>query len=921
MGGDGDRARSADVMAMDGTASVRATMLSAAQQSRVDALLDALLDRPEAEREARLEALSRSEDPAVSNEVASLLQAAAACGDFLSRPARPQAPIGEAPGVEGGLRIGPWRIVRDIGHGGMGEVYEAERVDGGFAQRAAVKLLRREASEQLDRFHAERQILARLEHPGIARLLDGGVAPDGRPYMAMEFVEGRSLDAYCAETQTSLDERLRLFGQICDAVAYAHHHLIVHRDLKPANILVGADGQIRLLDFGIAKLLDGDGDGGTRTRAAPLTPLYAAPEQLIGGAITTATDIYALGLLLFELLTGGPPWAATTTPVAPMLRALQADTAPAPSVRAASLLAPPVAPRLIRGDLDAIVAKALRAEPGQRYATVDAMRRDVDHARRGEPVAAREGARLYATRHLLRRYRWAAAAATAVFAALALGLGAAAWQAHRAAEQRDIARHDAAREEALRYQLTGLFRSAIAEHGGNTPTAKSMLDKSAARVLHEYRDQPQLAGQVVLTLADLYDALEDVQGSAALLEGFLAQAGGDADPFAVADARQKLAGIELMRGHVERSGQLLDQSEAYWSKAGRPHAEERLEGLGVRARWQRARGDLDGAIATQRSAIEQRIALSGHDHRETANLYNSLAITLTAANRLDEALAAYKETSAIYASIGLGDGLDAQIVVGNTGTLALRIGRLHEAESLLREAVERERALAGDSAAVAASLGYYGKLLSITERPAQAIETLRSAADLGVRYAGATSPVALQNRLFLGEAELAGGDRQAASATLEATLSDARAHYPATHALVLRCELALAGVEAGAGRPDAARQRLLPVVAALRQTGASAHATLAQALVALGDLELAANDRAAATARYREAVQLRATDWPGNWELAVARERLGEALATAGSPGTARPLIDEAGKAMRAELGAGHPETLRAERALDKLRS
>ncbi len=895
--------------------------LTPAEQERVDAQLDRLLELPEAERPARLAELADG-DPAVAAEVASLLDAAAACGDFLSRPAMPDASAAEVPssGVEPGLRIGAWRIVREVGYGGMGEVYEAERVEGGFTQRAALKLLRREASEQVARFHAERQILARLEHPGIARLLDGGFAPDGRPYMAMEFVEGVSITAFCADTRASLDTRLALFLQVCDAVAFAHRHLVVHRDLKPANILVNAEGQVRLLDFGIAKLLDADDAAAqTRTAAAPLTPLYAAPEQLTGGAITTATDVYALGLLLFDLLTGEPPWPAGTTPVAPMLRALQAQAAPAPSARAATRADPPVPRRRLEGDLDAIVARALRAEPQHRYATVEALRRDIVHAQLGEPVAAREGARLYAAGRLLRRYRWAAASAGAVFAALAIGLGATAWQAHRTAEQRDIARRDAAREEALRYQLIGLFRRAIADHGSDTPTAKTMLDKSAQRVLHEYRDQPELAGQVVLVLTDLYEALQDVQGSAALLEGYLADAGPDADPFAIADARQKLAGIELLRGHVERSGALLDQAEAYWAHETHPHPEERLEGLAVRAQWQRARGDLDGAIATQRSAIAQRTALFGHDQRETATLFNSLAITLASANRLDEALAAYKETSAIYDRLGIGDRLDAQIIRANTGTLALRVGRLREAEALLKDAIEHERALAGDSAAVAASLGYYGKLLSVTDQAQPALAALQEASAMGARYAGESSPLALQNRLFLGEAQLAAGDRAAARATLETTLADARTHYPPAHPLVLRGELALAAVEAAEGHPAAARARLEPVVAALRKTGAAARPALAQALVALGEVDLSGGDAGAAVAACREAVQLRAVDWPQNWELAVARERLAEALAVSGASAEARPLLVQAEAALRSELDASHHEVLRAHRALERL--
>ncbi|MDQ2778503.1 MAG: serine/threonine protein kinase, partial [Pseudomonadota bacterium] len=301
--------------------------LTCAQHAHVDALFDRLLDLPQSERAARLATFAVG-DPAVVAEVASLLAAASACGDFLARPAVPTPATEPDATLGAGTRVGPWRVVRAIGRGGMGEVYEAQRVEGGYTQRAALKLLLREADAQSERFRIERQILARLQHSGIARLLDGGVAPDGRPYMAMEFVEGRDIGAVVAAGAASLDERLRLFVQVCDAVAYAHHHLVVHRDLKPANILVDADGQVRLLDFGVAKLLADDAANATLTRGAPLTPVYAAPEQLTGGVITTATDVYALGLLLFELLTGELPWATTTAPIGPLLRVLQGATAP-----------------------------------------------------------------------------------------------------------------------------------------------------------------------------------------------------------------------------------------------------------------------------------------------------------------------------------------------------------------------------------------------------------------------------------------------------------------------------------------------------------------------------------------------------------------------------------------------------------------
>jgi eukaryotic-like serine/threonine-protein kinase len=886
--------------------------LSAPQRVRMDALLDELLDLPE---ESRLEQLQRSGeiDPAIIAEVESLLRASRAAGEFLCEPPSRSAPD-PAEEISNGTRLGAWRILRLIGRGGMGDVYEAARALGDYEQRVAIKLLQRESGTQLQRFQVERQILARLEHPGIARLHDGGVTADGRPYMVMEFVAGCSITEFCTRTGASLHQRLQLFMQVCDAVACAHRNLIVHRDLKPSNILVTADGEVKLLDFGIAKLMDAQQAQLTVAAATFLTPSCAAPEQLTGAPLTTATDVYALGLLLFELLTGAHPWVGPDIPMMQAMRSVLQRPAPMAS-RTAEQRRGPIAARLIRGDLDAIVAKALRAEPTHRYATVAALKLDVERVLRGEPVEARAGARLYVFGRMLRQFRWAVAAVAAIVITLTCSLGFASWQAQRAAVERDAARRDAAREEAVRYNLTSMFRSAIANRGQQPATAKSMIDDSAQRVLREYRDKPQLAGQIVLTLADLYGALEDATGAGTLLEGFVAEAGPDADPAALADAREKLANIELIRGHTDRAAQLLDQAEEYWKRAPQSNMEDRLEGLGVRAKLQRTRGDVDGAIATGREAIAQRIALSGHDHRETAILYNSLAISLISANRLDEALAAYRETTSIYQSLGLGDGLDAQIILANTGTLELRIGDLRNAEVLLANAIERQRALAGDSAAVAAAMGYYGRLLTITNRPQPAIDQLRQGVALADRYAGPGSPVALLNRLFLGEAQFAAGDNAGASATLLAAHDSALAQYGPAHPLTLRTQLALDQVKAAAGLYAEAQTQLLEAIGVLRKLGPSGEATLAQALETLGDVQLHEKRTQDAVASLSESVALREKSHNKNWELAEAQERLGEALAASGN-GSAAALLKQAAQEFEAQLGVNHPQTLRAKAAL-----
>ncbi|HEX3396607.1 MAG TPA: protein kinase [Steroidobacteraceae bacterium] len=890
--------------------------LSPAQRVRVDELLDGLFDLPETERLANLRAM-RIEDSAVLAEVESLLHAASASGGFLSMSPKPASDELVTDGTLG-MRIGAWRIMRLIGRGGMGEVYEATRADGNFEQRVAIKLLQREAAAQMQRFQAERQILARLEHPGIARLYDGGVTEDGRPFMVMEFVEGRPITEYCQITQATFEQRLGLFIQVCDAVAYAHRNLVVHRDLKPSNILVTPSGAVKLLDFGIAKLLDAQRARVTQAAAMPMTPICAAPEQLTGGDITTATDVYALGLLLFELLSGTHPWMGSDTPVLQAMRTVLQKPAPSVSHSAEAQPNPPVPVRLIRGDLDAIVAKALRKEPADRYATVNGIKLDVERAMRGAPVEAREGARLYVISRTLRRFRWAAAAVAAVIVSLAVGLGVAAWQAEKAAQERDVARRDAAREEAVRYNLTGLFRAAISDQGGKSPTAKGMIDNSAQRVLNEYRDQPQLKGQIVLTLADLYGALEDVNGSATLLEGFLAQADSKADPLAVADARQKLANIELLRGHATLAKELLGQAENFWRASPGLYAEERLEGLGTRARLQRAQGDIDGAIATIRDAIAQRIALSGHDNRETALLFNSLAISLGTVNRLPEALKAYYETTAIYRALGLGDGIDAQIIVANTGTLEMRAGHLREAEALLKSSVERERALAGDSAAVAAAMSYYGRILSITNRNEPAISVLKQAAEMAARYAGPESPVALQARIFLGEALLANAAHAEAATTLTDAYQAARKAYGAAHPLTLRAEIAAAQLAASENNYPAAQAQFAEAAAGLHKLGAQSAATLAMALENLGTVESAQGRNTEAEAVLKEAVAIREKTPDDIWELAIAEERLGEALAKSGSPG-AQTLLKKAGGELESQLGANHPQTLRAKAALARL--
>lgn len=425
--------------------------------SRLEAALDRLLGLP-AERQAA--ALSRiaQREPALAGELRSLLAQVGGEDALLDRPAlalraeadidaaQPQADAPLSAGTSAALCVGPYRLLKRIGCGGMSEVFCAERGDGAFAQRVALKRLNRDDHGARERFRSECAALARLEHPGIARLIDAGLADDGRPYLVMELVDGAPITEWCRQHRSDLDERLRLFAEVCAAVAHAHRQRVIHRDLKPANVLVCADGRVRLLDFGVAKLLDRM--DAPITRNIPLTPGYAAPEQITGGAISAATDVHALGLLLHELLTGAPARQLAELPLLTALDKVLRDAPPLASRHAAAQPRPPIRAGQLRGDLDAIIAKALRRAPEHRYDSVTALAQDLARSRRRQPVRAREGARLYALGRFLSRFRLPLASAVIAASALLGSLFAIAVETRLAHEQ--AAQAEAARDLLMR---------------------------------------------------------------------------------------------------------------------------------------------------------------------------------------------------------------------------------------------------------------------------------------------------------------------------------------------------------------------------------------------------------------------------------------------------------------------------------------
>jgi non-specific serine/threonine protein kinase/serine/threonine-protein kinase len=475
------------------------------------------------ERRRFLEELARN-DPRAAEEVQSLIAAHEAAGDFLEEPPAITMPISVGPGD----RLGAYRVISEIGHGGMGVVYRATRDDGDFQRDVAIKVIDPGMHSEgiLKRFRAERQILAMLDHPNIVGLLDGGSAPDGSPYLVMEYVTGTSLLEHCDQRRLGIDARLDLFLAVCDAVQFAHQRLVVHRDLKSDNILVTEDGSPRLLDFGIAKLLAPEGEATPVTLTAPmnrmLTPDYASPEQIRGEPAAVSSDVYSLGVILYELLAGVRPLQFQTRspeevlrvvlqvePVPPSQAVTRATTGETAVRRGESTTAR--LRRRLSGDLDYVVLRALEKDPKRRYSSVDQFAADIRRYREGFPVLARGASFSYRMSRLARRHRAAILAGSMVALALIAGLIGTAWQAGVASRQRDLAQQRFNDVRALAHAVVFDIHDAIANLPGSTP-ARETLVRHALQYLDRLSGE---AGQdlgLQRELATAYGKIGDVQG-------------------------------------------------------------------------------------------------------------------------------------------------------------------------------------------------------------------------------------------------------------------------------------------------------------------------------------------------------------------------------------------------------------------------
>jgi len=877
-------------------------------------------------------------DADLRREIEELLRRHDVPGALDTPPYSPKT-IALQPSLAAGVCIGPWRIEKLIGRGGMGEVYAAIRADGAFDQRVALKLLRYEAAGEMARFHAERRILARLEHPEIARLLDGGMTPDGRPFTVMEYVEGRSLTDYCRDRRSQLHERLSLFAKVCDAVAFAHRNLVIHRDLKPANILVDGASGVKLLDFGIAKLLDAaavpsDAD----VTIAPFTPEYAAPEQLSGKPVTTATDVYALGVLLFELLTGERPLRTQGLAPTQVLQLLMDRSAPPPSRIAQEKSDAPVPARSLKGDLDAIVAKCLREEASHRYETVDALKRDVERHLRSEPVTAREGARFYVAGRLLRRYRWAVAAAFLLIATLAIGLAGTAWQAQRANAQ-------AARALAVRKFLVGVFEKAKPDENKGQPfTAQQLLGIGEQQLSAVAKDQPAIHADLTGLIGTLYWDIGDYARAEPLLKAAVAAG---SDPRVSDEIRAHnllgLATVETQKhlldgafAHAQEALQLArraggDESDdvrdvqraialVHFNRGDSKQAEPILRGLlGDDRREDENRevvaadlqllGSVLGELARYddsevafRNAIEIYRRLHGNAHSTVANTYNELGQMLLHKGDLDGAedalTAAFEVADQLYGS----ESQEAWTTQSNVLRVLEVKGEFGKVLPQRLRMREREQHALAETRPE--SLAFHANLLGVDYRELgqfdQAVAAFREASSIWAKIQGTDTEASSSNPLInLGVTLVLQGRYDDAESALRAGLAiEQKYELPSSQWLNLtRSDLGNL-MRLQHRYPEALRELGEAVVAlssVAGNSGSQTGAILSTLQARLAETQLDAGSPAEAHATAVEALALARTALPsGNYRLGTALFALARAKLALGRPDEAEPLLREA---------------------------
>jgi len=785
---------------------------------RIEELFPQLVAASAQDRASRLDAL-KAQDPTLHTELVALLRGHEGTGPLDTLLTL----TGEGPPSEllaAGTMLGPWRIVSLIGSGGSGDVYSAMRADGAFEQRVAAKVLRRVASTDAERFRSERQFLARLDHPGIARILDGGVCPDQRLYTVMEFVDGQPLDRHCESAGVDLRGMLRLFTQVCAAVAYAHQNLIVHRDLKPANILVNDAGRVRLVDFGIAKLLAGDEAPAAELAVAPLTPAYAAPEQLAGGAVTTGTDVYALGVVLFELLTGTRP-----------PRVVAAEAPCAPSSAAQANPSAPVAGRKLRGDLDAIVMKCLQVVPEHRYGTVAALGHDIEHHLAGEPVQARPLGLPHRTLRFVARHKIASAAVTAAAIAIIAAGGIALWQADLARQQRDSAQALAERNHAVREFLSVVITSA--PRAGRPVTVEQMLKRSQGFAERAFAHNPEHQAAALAMLASSYSHVDDSDSARTLLARAHDIAGGSPDRSLRADIDCQYAAALFRAGEGETAqamvAQALDAREMLT-----PQAEAAcLHALASMAQYS---GDGNAVVEHASAALARWREGAFQSPIQEAELLGSLAAGYNLKGETEASDAHYARALAKLEELGLERSPEALTLINNWGIVVRSMGDERRALALYDRLLEIETADNPDGLPSPLVQANRATVLEMIGRPAEA----RAAYESALSGALAVKNYSSAAHALLGLARIANAAGKLDAA--ERYLAQARANENRVAAsgssVALAIDLEAANVAYARGQRDRARKEFTRIITEQNRAGyrIAALRSRAQLLMDEGDL-------------------------------------------------------------------------------------
>ncbi|KPN16725.1 hypothetical protein AO715_01045 [Xanthomonas sp. Mitacek01] len=850
--------------------------MDGARWQRLSPALDALL---ELDAEARAAALAahRREDPAFADELEALLALEADRADFLAEPI-----VSTLGGVLPGHHVGPYALERLLGEGGMGQVWLARRADGLYERRVALKLLRPGLADPglRLRFTRERQILARLEHPHIARLLDAGISADQQPYLALDYIDGEPVTDWCRRHRPGVSERVRLFLQVCDAVSHAHTNLIVHRDLKPSNILVTTLDDIRLLDFGIAKLLDtaGHAPEQTRTGVRAFTLHYAAPEQIRGEPVTTLTDVYSLGVVLYELLAGRKPYQPSHPSDAQWEQAILDADPPRPSLalqRAQDDGLDPVQrrrmARAIAGDLDTIVLRALAKLPAHRYPSVEALALDLRRWSEGKPILARPQHLGYRVAKYLRRHRWAVSSAAGVALTLVASMVAVTWQANQAIEE-------SARAQAMQDFVVSLFEQAGTSVGGAPLDVRQLLDAGVQRGDAELAYQPAARAELYGVIARLRLGLGDYEPALALLE------------------RQSL----ILRA--------LDN----------PPASLRLQSASDHGRTLRLLGRQHDAIdwmqplqplALQREQVLPRLA---------AELYTQLGRARRDVGELEAAGLLFKRALVLRRDGPVPDEAGTVESMADLASLHSAAGRIPQALAGTDAALQRLHARLDARHPLAIELlRTRCALLRVEGRTRIAEQSCRDALALAIELHGARHPMTLDARRQLAALHVDQGRFAEADAEFRDALGWTVARLGPRHPDVARIHNSMGIVAWERGDETAALTELARTVDIWRQTSPSS--MLADGLFNYAMVLHATGHDADARPLLEEALALRRTRYgPRHGLIGDTLRMLGE-VEHALAPGSGTAHLQQAAQLTRDAYGPDHPNALRAALSRDRI--